>query len=171
MFAQPWFHHRKITILSWRYDWANTGIGELITFCVYSHVGFVFRPVSRTSYDIISDAITDGKSLDDDGVVGEAPPAAVADGVVVGNGPGTVTKDDARPPGYMRKRRGVERKACAKRTAPVLRSETRVIMELIRHAAAKHAPRIKALCEPAHAAPWDGTQIELPPVLASGAQR
>ena len=77
----------KITILSWRYDWANTGIGEMITFCIYSHVGFVFRPMPRTSYDNISDAITDGKSLDDDGVVGEAPAATAADGVVVGGAP------------------------------------------------------------------------------------
>ena len=39
----------------------------------------------RTSYDNISDAITDGKSLDDDGVVGEAPAATAADGVVERN--------------------------------------------------------------------------------------
>ena len=155
----------KITLLSWRYDWANTGIGELITFSVYCHIGFIFRPVSRTSYDSISDAITDGKSLDDEAQEGAAPVGRAAlsagadEGVLTrasGNGgigsAGTENDAMSAAAGLRQRRGGVERTArfhVKHRSASSLGTETRSIIELIRAAATKHAPMIRELCQPA----------------------
>jgi hypothetical protein len=55
----------KITVLSWRYEWASVMLSELLILCIYTHLGRTFRP--QQSYplsDVVDMAATGARRGD-----------------------------------------------------------------------------------------------------------
>jgi hypothetical protein len=49
----------KITILSWKYEWVNDLLNELLLLGIYVHVGVTFDPIDRCRYLQIANLVSD----------------------------------------------------------------------------------------------------------------